>query len=76
MVCNYATVCSTNAKAKSGAKAEESKKELQSEFEQKLMDKFEIGVKEARKLIRKTMTAYPNETDLLKLMEYAEKLLK
>lgn len=58
------------------AKTNEGEKDLQIKFEKSLMEKFNIGVKEARKLIRKTIAAHPGETELEKLMDYAEKLLK
>ena len=49
-----------------------SKDGLQNEFEQKLMQQFGISIKDARKLARKARAAYPSETDLAVLTEYAE----
>lgn len=60
----------------SGARKKDGNGDLQIKFEQSLMQKFDIEVKEARKLIRKAMAAYPDETDLAKLMDYAETLMR
>ena len=54
----------------------EDKETLQSELEQFLIQKFNIGIKEARKYSRKARAAYPDETDLAKLADYVEGLLK
>ena len=42
----------------------------------KQMQKCDIEVKEAWRLIRKAMAAYPDETDIAKLMDYVETLLR
>ena len=52
------------------------KEDLQTTFEQNLMQKFDLEIKKARDLVKKSMAAYPNDTDIVKLMDYAEKLLK
>lgn len=60
----------------SAAKRKDGKDDLQRKFEQCLMQKCDIEVKEARRLIRKAMAAYPDETDIAKLMDYVETLLR
>ncbi|MBO4335661.1 MAG: ATP-binding protein [Desulfovibrio sp.] len=54
----------------------EDKETLQSELEQNLIQKFNMGIKEARKYSRKAIAAYPDETDLAILTGYVEGLLK
>ena len=71
---SISTAVSSEIAATAGEKA--SKDGLENEFEQKLMQKFDISIKEARKLARKARAAYPSETDLAVLMDYAESLIK
>ena len=54
----------------------DSEETLQTKLEQNIVQKFDMDVQDARKIVRKAKAAYPDETDLVKLMDYAECLLK
>ena len=57
------------------ANKEDCNEDLKTKLEQQLIQKFDIAVKDARKIGIKAMAAYP-DADLAKLADYAESLLK
>ena len=54
---------------------EDCNEDLKTKLEQQLIQKFDIAVKDVRKIGIKAMAAYP-DGDLAKLADYAESLLK
>ena len=43
---------------------EDKKEDLQTIFEQNLMQKFDLAIKDAQNIVKRTMAAYPNDTDI------------